>query len=115
MTSEARSNGHSTILYFAVVVIIVLVGVSITLWGSVVGRDSVDWSVVLVSCGTGVLATGLASLALGLIRWVDNKDAESVEAASTKIVEQLDVKTASVIEQIVGTPQLIKVLPLSFK
>ena len=92
-----------------------LVGVSITLWGSVVGRDSVDWSVVLVSCGTGVLATGLASLALGLIRWVDNKDAESVEAASTKIVEQLDVKTASVIEQIVGTPQLIKVLPLSFK
>jgi len=69
-----RKRNLRTVAYFLIVVITIIAGLAITLSARTVDSNPISSAQVLISVGTGVLAAGLASLALGVMRWIDDKD-----------------------------------------
>lgn len=85
-----RKRNLRTVAYFLIVTITIVVGLAITLSAGTVDKTPISSAQVLISVGTGVLAAGLASLALGVMRWIDDKDADEGSGSIQNLARTLD-------------------------
>jgi hypothetical protein len=96
-----RKRNLRTVAYFLIVVITIIAGLAITLSARTVDSNPISSAQVLISVGTGVLAAGLASLALGVMRWIDDKDSDEGSGSIQNLARTLDERfsQASVAEE----------------
>ena len=81
MTPPAPSGrSRSTTIYFLIAAVTIAAGLAIMLGGAAASTGGLSTGAALVAVGTSVLAGGLTSAGLGLLRYFDDKDQDSQRA-----------------------------------
>ena len=93
----ARRN---TALYFTVSSAVAALGFAATLWATLMDGKPFDASAVLFALGTSICAGGLASLALGVLRWMDDRDSTSLGGAVRALTSGAAESQAAIIESV---------------
>ncbi len=93
----ARRN---TALYFTVSSAVAALGFAATLWATLMDGKPFDFPAVLFALGTSICAGGLASLALGILRWMDDRDSTSLGGAVQALASGAAKSEAAIIKSV---------------
>lgn len=99
-TSPNLTRSHKTVLYITVSIALLFGGAALTFWGSAISSEGIQTSPLLIAIGTSVWAGAIASVALGILRKLDDSDASTSDSKLDELSTKISRSNATILAEV---------------